>query len=51
MYLDSAIIVKLIVREAGSDWFSRNLARHSFETSARASSPKSERGTSPHLNE
>ncbi|MGA2178100.1 MAG: type II toxin-antitoxin system VapC family toxin [Verrucomicrobiota bacterium] len=33
MYLDSAIIVKLIVREAGSDWFSRNLARHSFETS------------------
>ena len=33
MYLDSAIIVKLIVREADSDWFSRNLARHSFETS------------------
>lgn len=33
MYLDSAIIVKLIVREADSDWFSRNLARRSFETS------------------
>ena len=33
MYLDSAIIVKLLVREADSDWFSRNLAGHSFETS------------------
>lgn len=33
MYLDSAIIVKLLVREADSDWFSHNLAGHSFETS------------------
>jgi predicted nucleic acid-binding protein len=33
MYLDSSIIVKLIVREADSDWFSRNLAGRSFETS------------------
>src|SRR5450631_1178684 len=33
MYLDSAIIVKLLVREADSDWFARNLSGHSFETS------------------
>jgi len=33
MYLDSAIIVKLIVREADSEWFSRNLVKNSFETS------------------
>ena len=33
MYLDSAIIVKLLVREADSDWFARNLSGHSFDTS------------------
>jgi predicted nucleic acid-binding protein len=33
MYLDSAIIVKLLVREADSDWFNRKLAGHTFETS------------------
>ena len=33
MYLDSAIIVKLLVREEDSDWFNRELAGHSFETS------------------
>lgn len=33
MYLDSAIIVKLLVREADSDWFNRELAGHTFETS------------------
>jgi predicted nucleic acid-binding protein len=33
MYLDSAIIVKLLVREADSDWFNRELAGHAFETS------------------
>jgi len=33
MYLDSAIIVKLLVRESDSDWFNRALAGHSFETS------------------
>ena len=33
MYLDSAIIVKLLVREHDSDWFNRELAGHSFETS------------------
>ena len=33
MYLDSAIIVKLLVREADSEWFSRKLSGHSFETS------------------
>ena len=33
MYLDSAIIVKLLVRESDSDWFNRHLAGHSFETS------------------
>ena len=33
MYLDSAIIVKLIVRESDSDWFARNLSGHSFDTS------------------
>jgi predicted nucleic acid-binding protein len=33
MYLDSAIIVKLLVREADSDWFSHKLSGHGFETS------------------
>jgi predicted nucleic acid-binding protein len=33
MYLDSAIIVKLLVREAGSEWFEQNLSGHSFESS------------------
>jgi predicted nucleic acid-binding protein len=33
MYLDSAIIVKLLVRETDSEWFERELAGHSFETS------------------
>ena len=33
MYLDTAIIVKLLVRETDSEWFGRNLAGHSFETS------------------
>jgi predicted nucleic acid-binding protein len=33
MYLDSAIIVKLLVREADSDWFGHRLSGHSFESS------------------
>lgn len=33
MYLDSAIIVKLLVREPDSDWFNQRLVGHSFETS------------------
>lgn len=33
MYLDSAIIVKLLVRETDSQWFDRNLVGHAFETS------------------
>jgi len=33
MYLDSAIIVKLLVREADSQWFDRSLAGQHFETS------------------
>ena len=33
MYLDSAIIVKLLVRETDSEWFARNLSGHSFDTS------------------
>ncbi len=33
MYLDSAILVKLLVREADSDWFARHLSGHSFDTS------------------
>ena len=33
MYLDSAIIVKLLVRESDSEWFARNLSGHSFDTS------------------
>jgi len=33
MYLDSAIIVKLLVREPDSQWFARNLSGHSFDTS------------------
>lgn len=33
MYLDSAIIVKLLVREADSEWFEHKLSGHSFETS------------------
>jgi predicted nucleic acid-binding protein len=33
MYLDSAIIVKLLVREHDSAWFEKNLTGHRFETS------------------
>lgn len=33
MYLDSAIIVKLLVREADSDWFNRHLEGQTFESS------------------
>lgn len=33
MYLDSAIIVKLLVREDDSEWFNRELAGHTFESS------------------
>lgn len=33
MYLDSAIIVKLLVRESDSDWFDRQLQGQAFETS------------------
>ena len=33
MYLDSGIIVKLLVREPDSQWFERNLAGHNFESS------------------
>ena len=33
MYLDSAIIVKVLVREVDSAWFNRELSGHSFETS------------------
>ena len=33
MYLDSAIIVKLLVREFDSDWFDRKLSGQTFETS------------------
>ena len=33
MYLDSAIIIKLLVREADSGWFNRELTGQSFETS------------------
>jgi predicted nucleic acid-binding protein len=33
MYLDSAIIVKLLVREDDSEWFGRKLSGHSFESS------------------
>ena len=33
MYLDSAIIVKLLVREPDSEWFARNLSGDSFDTS------------------
>jgi predicted nucleic acid-binding protein len=33
MYLDSAIIVKLLVREADSEWFGHHLSGHSFESS------------------
>ena len=33
MYLDTAIIVKLIVREADSDWFNRELQGQTFESS------------------
>lgn len=38
MYLDSAIFVKLLVREPDSEWFDRNLAGYSCETSELASS-------------
>lgn len=33
MYLDSAIIVKLLVLEPDSEWFAYNLSGHSFDTS------------------
>lgn len=33
MYLDSAIIVKLLVRETDSAWFDEHLTGHPFETS------------------
>jgi predicted nucleic acid-binding protein len=33
MYLDSAIFVKLLVREPDSEWFNRVLAGETFETS------------------
>ncbi len=33
MYLDSAIIVKLLVRQSDSEWFDRALAGESFESS------------------
>ncbi len=33
MYLDSAIIVKLLVREDDSAWFENHLSGHRFETS------------------
>ena len=33
MYLDTAIIVKLLVREPESAWFERNLSGHHFESS------------------
>jgi predicted nucleic acid-binding protein len=33
MYLDSATIVKLLVREPDSEWFACNLSGHSFDTS------------------
>jgi predicted nucleic acid-binding protein len=33
MYLDSAIIVKLLVREPESEWFGKNLIGHRFVTS------------------
>lgn len=33
MYLDSATIVKLLVREPDSEWFARNLSGHGFDTS------------------
>jgi len=33
MYLDSAIIVKLLVREADSPWFDRNVRDHDLWTS------------------
>jgi predicted nucleic acid-binding protein len=33
MYLDTAVIIKLLVREADSVWFNRTLANQQFETS------------------
>jgi len=33
MYLDSAIIVKLLVRETDSEWFANHLVGHKFVTS------------------
>jgi predicted nucleic acid-binding protein len=33
MYLDSCVIVKLLVREADSEWFDRQLRGETFETS------------------
>jgi len=33
MYLDTAVIVKLLIREPDSEWFDRALVGHQFETS------------------
>lgn len=33
MYLDTAILVKLFVREPESEWFERKLTGHAFDTS------------------
>jgi len=33
MYLDSAIVVKLLVRETDSEWFANHLVGHKFVTS------------------
>jgi predicted nucleic acid-binding protein len=33
MYLDSGIIVKLLVREPDSDWFDQHISGHSLESS------------------
>jgi predicted nucleic acid-binding protein len=33
MYLDSAIVVKLLIRESDSEWFDRHLVGQTFETS------------------
>lgn len=38
MYLDTAIVIKLLVREADSAWFNQALTGHPFETSELAMS-------------
>jgi predicted nucleic acid-binding protein len=57
MYLDSAIIVKLLVREPDSDWFNEQLAGQKFQTSELALTEvpaallaKERAGQLPHLN-